>query len=102
MLELRVTNKPMYMGNGFEFRILDREAMSFVSSLNLANVEKGEGVEIPSLFNLTKDNLISLMDQLWNLGIRPSNGSGDANAFEALKYHLEDMRKLVFKEKTNG
>jgi hypothetical protein len=39
-----------------------------------------------------------LIDALWDCGLRPSEGSGSAGALAAVKYHLEDMRKLVFKE----
>lgn len=38
-----------------------------------------------------------LMDQLWQCGIRPSEGSGSAGQLAAVQKHLEDMRTLVFK-----
>jgi len=41
-----------------------------------------------------------LMDDLWACGIRPTEGSGSAGAFEAQRRHLEDMRALVFKTKS--
>lgn len=37
-----------------------------------------------------------LMDQLWNCGIRPSEGSGSAGALAATQKHLEDMRQIAF------
>ncbi len=37
-----------------------------------------------------------LMDDLWQCGIRPTEGSGSAGAMAAQTRHLEDMRKLVF------
>ena len=40
----------------------------------------------------------SLMDALWQCGIRPTNGEGSGGQLAATQYHLEDMRKLVFKE----
>jgi hypothetical protein len=39
-----------------------------------------------------------LMDELWQCGVRPSEGSGSAGQLAAVKYHLEDMRNLVFKK----
>lgn len=39
-----------------------------------------------------------LMDDLWNCGLRPSEGSGSAGALKATQGHLEDMRKLVFEK----
>jgi hypothetical protein len=40
-----------------------------------------------------------LMDDLWRCGLRPSEGTGSAGALAAVKYHLEDMRKIVFERK---
>ena len=37
-----------------------------------------------------------LMDQLWDCGLRPSEGTGSAGAMAATQKHLEDMRRLVF------
>ena len=38
----------------------------------------------------------ALMDQLWDCGVRPSEGSGSAGALLATQKHLADMRALVF------
>lgn len=38
-----------------------------------------------------------LMDQLWQAGLRPSEGSGSAGSLAATERHLADMRSLVFK-----
>ena len=39
-----------------------------------------------------------LMNDLWDCGLRPSEGSGSAGAFKAVQDHLEDMRKIVGKK----
>lgn len=41
----------------------------------------------------------NLMDELWDCGLRPTEGTGSAGAFAATQKHLEDMRTLVFEEK---
>jgi hypothetical protein len=38
-----------------------------------------------------------LMDDLWQAGLRPSEGTGSAGAFKAVQNHLSDMRKIAFK-----
>lgn len=38
----------------------------------------------------------ALMDELWRAGVRPTEQLNSMAAIEAVKYHLEDMRKLVF------
>ena len=37
----------------------------------------------------------SLMDDLWNLGVRPTS-EGTSGQFAAQKAHLEDIRKVAF------
>ena len=49
---------------------------------------------VPAL-ELTTDSCIRLMDELWAIGIRPTE-QGTGGQLEAVKYHLEDLRKLVF------
>jgi len=100
MQEIRITPVPSFMGFGYELRILDKEKKIFIENLLCKKVnDDTSDIVVPSLMILTKDEIIQLMDSLWDLGIRPSNGSGDFNAFTAVQYHLEDMRKLVFKDK---
>jgi len=38
----------------------------------------------------------TLMDDLWDCGLRPSEGSGSAGALKKTEHHLEDMRKIAF------
>ena len=51
-------------------------------------------------FSLSQDEAQILMDQLWDVGLRPSEGSGSAGAMAATQKHLEDMRRLVFEPMT--
>ena len=37
-----------------------------------------------------------LMDELWQCGLRPSEGTGSAGSLAATQRHLEDMRKIAF------
>jgi len=39
----------------------------------------------------------NLMDELWNAGLRPTEGTGSAGSLAATERHLADMRALVFK-----
>jgi len=50
-------------------------------------------------FLMEMDVAQTLMDDLWNCGLRPTEGSGSAGALRATERHLEDMRTLVFEEK---
>tara|TARA_R110000796_G_scaffold247856_1_gene373869 strand:+ start:1139 stop:1492 length:354 start_codon:yes stop_codon:yes gene_type:complete len=63
-----------------------------------------EGVELhePGMFrsptlDISREQAERLMSQLWAEGIRP-NGWGHEGQVDALKAHLEDMRRLALPE----
>lgn len=58
-----------------------------------------EGMEAPPMFSLRDEQAQNLMDELWRIGLRPSEGSGSAGSLAATERHLADMRHLVFKTK---
>jgi hypothetical protein len=37
-----------------------------------------------------------LMDQLWQCGLRPTEGTGSAGSLAATERHLKDMREIAF------
>lgn len=39
-----------------------------------------------------------LMDDLWQAGLRPSEGTGSAGSLAATERHLKDMRTIAFKQ----
>lgn len=46
---------------------------------------------------LEQNEAQQLFDLLWREGYRPKDGTGNTSHIEAIKYHLEDMRKLALK-----
>lgn len=65
-----------------------------VTALTIEQVDAGAYVK-PS-FTLGQHEVQELFNQLWQQGYRPKDGTGNGGHVEAIKYHLEDMRKLVF------
>lgn len=57
-------------------------------------VEIGE-ISRPA-FELDKDEAQDLMNALYQAGVRPTETFDQTSQIESIKYHLEDMRKLVF------
>jgi len=47
------------------------------------------------LLRMTRDMAQELMDDLWQCGIRPTEGAGSAGSLAAVQAHLMDMRALV-------
>lgn len=66
-----------------------------VKELKFTNIDDGELTQ-PAM-HLSKTAAQILMDDLWNCGIRPTEGTGSAGAMAATQRHLEDMRTLVFR-----
>jgi hypothetical protein len=51
-------------------------------------------VECPAI-RLGREHAQALMDELWNCGLRPKEGTGSAGAMAATQLHLKDLQKLV-------
>lgn len=45
---------------------------------------------------LTQAQAQRLMDEFWNVGLRPTEGQGTAGSLAATQAHLADMRKIAF------
>ena len=58
--------------------------------------EKKEAERVDPTFLLTNDQAQTLMDDLWNCGIRPTEGTGSAGSLKATQDHLKDMRQIAF------
>lgn len=54
------------------------------------------GTQQEPFLDLGRDEAQQLFESLWKAGFRPKDGTGNGGHIEAIKYHLEDMRRLVF------
>lgn len=74
--------------------------VSYAAPLTLTRITpENEGREMPPVFTLRDEGCQHLMDELWRVGFRPSEGSGSAGSLAATERHLADMRHLLFKTK---
>lgn len=90
----RVVNEPHRFGFAvFMFNEHTREMVK-PAVLEVEYIEKNT-VYGPPTFEFSTEQAQNLMDELWKAGVRPNNGESSVSHVEALKYHLEDMRKLV-------
>lgn len=74
-----------------DFHVFDEEDRLLAPPVKFLVPE--EGIRQVPTFSLYREEAQVLMDRLWDLGFRPQRSSGE---IKAIKYHLEDMRKLVF------
>jgi len=56
----------------------------------------GEGDVLEPTFSIKTQAARMLMDRLWDQGIRPTSHKDANPQIEAIKYHLEDMRRLAY------
>jgi hypothetical protein len=63
---------------------------------NIEWVKRPNYAQSNSTLSLDKTAAQVLMDDLWNGGIRPTEGSGSAGSLRATEGHLADLRALLF------
>lgn len=63
--------------------------------LTMVKHQRGDFVE--PMIRLPIQAAQQLMDELWQCGLRPTEGTGSAGSLAATERHLADMRALVFK-----
>ena len=78
----------------------DTNGKRYCTRAILERVEVIPGAVVDAAFKLDTDEAQQLMNELWRVGIRPKNGEGSNAQVNALKAHLDDMRRLVFKTKS--
>lgn len=67
---------------------------SFAEPMILTTRPPGEIVE--PFVSVETEEAQELMDELWNAGLRPSEGSGSAGSLAATERHLADMKTIAF------
>ena len=58
-----------------------------------------EGEMYSPIVQFTLEEAQQLMDELWRVGVKPTNGAGSNATFDAIHAHLVDLQRLVFKDK---
>ena len=97
-VEFRAVRRPEYLIDGVDLYILDRERKEYGADIVFAPLPT-EGTSFTAAAHLTPEEAQQLTDALWEAGARPTNGAGSTGQLAATEYHLEDMRRLVFRGK---
>jgi len=93
MMKYRATRSTIPFNSRVELRAYDTETGMYGEPLTLADIPTAR--EVPPVMTLDATQAQRLMDDLWDCGLRPSEGSGSAGAMAATQRHLADMRALV-------
>jgi hypothetical protein len=68
--------------------------LSAAKHVEMSHVDEGAVVDPFMVMSLETAQL--LMDELWNCGLRPSEGTGSAGSLAATERHLKDMKTIAF------
>lgn len=96
-----VINRDTMWGDTFGLRmgIVRGDKIAVAQQVQFKQLTEEEAViEGAHAMVLNRDDLQNLMDELWTVGIRPTEGTGSAGSLAATERHLADMRALVFKQ----
>lgn len=97
-----VENKPFYDGVEIHARLRTETGFAQAQPLMFREETAEEAAVVPvPCMTITRDSAQDLMDALWDVGIRPTDGTGSTGQLQATERHLEDMRQLVFRGRAN-
>lgn len=92
-LKMRAQSAPWL--NGVEVLITHGRA---VAKIQFEEIADGTCYDPDSILRLSIPEAQTLMDDLWQAGLRPTEGRGSAGSLRATESHLADMRKIAFKK----
>lgn len=99
MIKIRVIQEPWYAG--YRMGIFQTEGLhetpTHVGKILFEPYEEGALAPIDnSVLRFKQEEMQLLMNDLWQCGIRPTDGTGSTGQLKATEKHLEDMRRLTF------
>jgi len=95
--DMKVHAEKKLWDRGIEIYLYERlpdGKVSSLSNLEFTTIdpmkESGDGKSI----TLSYETAQKLMDELWNCGLRPSEGSGSAGSLAATQNHLKNIQEI--------
>jgi hypothetical protein len=93
---ITATKRCGYMDQGIELRIADFRTRPKQVVTAFVATEAGEYEFYEPALVLDKTKAQGLMDDLWECGLRPSEGTGSAGSLAATQRHLADMKTVAW------
>lgn len=82
--------------------LFDGRVISEAIAITMKSLPEDEAFAPEPALSLDLNGAQNLMDELWNAGVRPTEGTGSAGSLAATERHLEDMRSIVFSTQPPG
>jgi hypothetical protein len=98
MLQIHVSKQDRFLTNTLAFYIHEiREGNRAVGEpVTMRTVTEAMSDTAGPTFELSYQSAQHLMDALWDVGLRPSEGSGSAGALKQAEDHIASLKKIVF------
>ena len=74
----------------------DKANISLSAAKHVEMARADEGAIVDPFMVMSLETAQLLMDELWNCGLRPSEGTGSAGSLAATERHLKDMKTIAF------
>ena len=103
-LKVHIEHDPRFRGTAIYLFGKDKDGEFVIEPVDLVvrHFDIGEAIDRPTFVFNGRDGeafLQSLAESLVRIGFKPDELKAKVGELSAIKYHLEDMRKLVFKMK---
>lgn len=82
--------------NGIEIHAAQKNGERLAVAQPVVMVDSDPAIHTEPMLIVDMQDAQHLMDELWNCGLRPTEGTGSAGSLAATERHLADMRRLVF------
>lgn len=79
-----------------KFYAYQRNGSQRLAAKKLELVETGLNQMVEPFISIERHEAQQLMDDLWDCGLRPSEGTGSAGALSATQKHLDNMKTIAF------
>lgn len=94
--KLRIHAQREFLFDGISLHLFNDQGHQLAVAKPVVMEAIENGAFATPMLNIGMETAQQLMDELWNCGVRPTEGSGSAGSLAATERHLADMKKLAF------
>ena len=93
--KIQIAAERQFIRNSIDLHFFIKgDGATYAAMMQMTKLEEGRSIESP-MVSLKLDEAQQLMDELWHVGIRPTEGTGSTGSLAASERHLKDMQTIV-------
>ena len=92
--------RPIWLGDRVHLHVLTHTQSgksAIATNMTFDELSPNESVSSCPVMDMSFDEAQSLMNELWECGVRPAGAAGSMGQLTAVNAHLQDMRKIAFR-----